>query len=96
MSKMRRIAEILIVHDEWGIYLGSFLGLGFWTRLDAAGSTSAVTFPSLAAARTLIESWRPVGIDRHDPDDFNYVEVMVKESGTATMEECVAAGQKSW
>lgn len=39
----------VIVHDEMGVYLGSCLGLGFWSKLDMADQDSAVCFPSAAS-----------------------------------------------
>ncbi len=29
--------SVVIVHNEMGVYLGSCMGLGFWTLLDPAG-----------------------------------------------------------
>jgi len=40
----------VIVHEEMGVYLGSCLGLGFWTKLDPVDQTAAVVFPSPEAA----------------------------------------------
>lgn len=40
----------VIVHEEMGVYLGSCLGLGFWTKLDPVDQTAAVVFDSPEAA----------------------------------------------
>jgi hypothetical protein len=91
-----KMRKILLVHDGWGVYLGSCLGLGFWSQQDPCGQTEAVTFPSEAEARDVVASWRPM-VGEYDPDDFRYVEVEVAgEDGYATMAECVAAGQEPW
>jgi hypothetical protein len=85
------VKRVILVHPEWGIYLGSCLGLGFWSQLDPCGQTEACTFPSEAEARAVVEAWWPM-VGKYDPDDFRYVEVETGEDGYATMEECVSAG----
>ena len=87
--------RVILAHLEWGIYLGSCLGLGFWSQLDPCGQTDACTFPSEAAARDHVRSWRPAE-GEYNPDDFQYVNVEAKHHAYATMAECVAAGQKPW
>ncbi|MEW5423977.1 hypothetical protein [Amorphus sp. 3PC139-8] len=62
---------VVIIHEEMGVYLGNCLGLGFWTLMDCAGQSAAVTFPSEAAARDHVASWEP----RRDPDECAYVEL---------------------
>ncbi len=47
----------LIVSNELGIYLGSFMGLGFWSKLDKAGQDEAVTFPDEESAREYMATW---------------------------------------
>lgn len=82
---MRRF---VLVSDAFGVYVGSFLGLGFWSRLDAAGQTSAVTFETPFAAAEFGDA---AGLA---DDDLRAVEVEVAHpSGAyATREECAAAG----
>ena len=38
----------VIFHPEMGIYLGSFIGFAFWSKLDAAGQDFAVTAPRIS------------------------------------------------
>lgn len=59
----------VIVHDEMGVYLGSCMGLGFWTLLDPAGQPSACTFESEAQARAHVATWD----EQNDPDAYRYV-----------------------
>lgn len=82
---------VVLVHPEWGIYLGNAMGLGFWSKLDPVGQPSAVTFPSERAAREHMATWDPppvTGVTFHTvrPDDGEY----------ATMSACVAAGLDGW
>lgn len=63
--------RIVITHTEMGVYLGGFLGLGFWTLIDPAGQPSAVTFDDEAQARAHVSSW----CEENDPDAYRYVPV---------------------
>ena len=77
----------VIFHPEMGIYLGSFIGLAFWSKLDVAGQDFAVTFPCKEVADSFMHSWeggRPKGAlcVPVEPDDGNY----------ASVEACVQAG----
>ena len=40
----RSVARYVVYEWQMGIYLGSFLGLQFWSRLDPVGQQSAYTF----------------------------------------------------
>lgn len=80
--------EIVIVHPKMGIYLGCALGLGFWSKLDAAGQTMATTFENEAQARGHVASWDEL----NQPDDYAYARVLVTEPGAATIDEMRQAG----
>lgn len=47
----------VLYHDEMGIYLGSCMGLGFWTKLDPVGQNEAVTFESSEQALKHASTW---------------------------------------
>jgi hypothetical protein len=49
--------KFILVHKEDGVYVGNALGLGFWSRLDAADQESAVTFDSEQEAKDHVASW---------------------------------------
>ncbi|MEO0566545.1 MAG: hypothetical protein AAF066_02355 [Pseudomonadota bacterium] len=49
--------SILLTREDFGIYLGSALGFGFWSLLDTAGQIEAVTFPDKSAAVAHIQNW---------------------------------------
>jgi hypothetical protein len=81
----------LIVHPEYGIYLGRCLGLGFWSKLDPVGQPSACTFESQGQAEAHMARWvegPPEGVRFHpvEPDDGPY----------ATVAAWVAAGLEPW
>lgn len=61
----------VITHPDMGIYLGSWLGLGFWSMLDAAGQTHAVTFSNKDDAISYISTWK----NNNDPLKYNLVPV---------------------
>jgi hypothetical protein len=83
---------VVIVHPEWGIYLGSCLGLGFFSAMDCAGQDSAAVFPSEKDARFFIAEWS----DNNQPDMFTYPTVQAVDTYWATIEELDAAGLAEW
>lgn len=82
---------VVIYSETNGIYLGNCLGLGFWTKLETVGQTSAVTFPDATVAKEHMEQWEG-GV----PDDAQFVEVVDDDDGYATMASCVRAGLPGW
>lgn len=88
--------RVVIVHPEMGVYLGSAMGLGFWSRLDPVDQPSAVTFPTPADAEQHMRTWDggipngtttyPVEPDDFAPDGCVYASVVA----------CVAAGLPAW
>jgi hypothetical protein len=90
-------SEFVIHRPTDGVYLGNCLGLGFWYNLDPVGQPAAATFSSVQEAKAHIRVWEA------NPDypqqtlpDLKIVPVTVKESGFATIKECVAAGLPPW
>lgn len=83
--------KFIITNKDWGVYLGSFLGLGFWSKLDPAGQPCACVFDSENDANQYIKTWES------RPDSaITIVKVNVKNEDYATIEECVTAGQERW
>ena len=76
--------SVVIVHDEMGVYLGSCMGLGFWTLLDPAGQPSACVFADEAEARDHIATWE------EGPSLYRFVEVEGQRE--ATIPQLRAAG----
>lgn len=86
-----------MVHPELGIYLGSCMGLGFWSLLDPVGQPVAVTFASPQEGRECAASWddQPSTDKLRAAIAFRPVAVAAAD-GYATIEECVAAGLPTW
>lgn len=82
------MAKILVVSNELGVYLGTALGLGFFTKLDCAGQTQPCTFPSKQEARGHVASWDA----NNDPDAYAYHELPDDGNEYATIEELEDAG----
>jgi len=80
------MARTVITHPDWGVYLGSWLGLGFFSKLDCAGQHEACTFESEADASEFIKTWD----ENSDPSIFTFVPV--KSGEFATIAELKAAG----
>ena len=66
--------RIIVIHDEMGIYIGSCIGLGFWTLLDSVGQHSVVTFSTVEEARNMIANWE----EHNNPDEYKYGKVVCK------------------
>jgi hypothetical protein len=75
-----------------GIYLGSFWGLGFWTKLDPVGQPGAATFATPNEAAAHIRDWS----QNSDPKRFVFVPVTPTEGTYATIADCMKAGLESW
>lgn len=98
-----QILRYVLVSRIHGIYLGSALGMGFWTGLDAAGQTEAVTFESPEAGRAHMARWE----DPPDPEEatvYSFVPVRVPAHqqdpqtrvAWVTQEQCREAGLPGW
>ena len=83
------MARFVIYHEANGIYLGSSMGLGFWSKLDPVGQDHAVTFETREEALLHLASWegtltgcliKPVSV----------------EGEYAPIEACVQAGLPRW
>jgi len=82
------MARYVIVHPEMGVYLGSCLGMGFWSCLDCVGQDRACTAESIEDARTHVASWE----ESNDPDEYQYVPVELPIGATwATARDLTAA-----
>jgi hypothetical protein len=84
-------SDFLIVHPDYGVYLGCHQGRGYWSKVCAAGQPAAVTFPSRAEALAYMASW-PVG----PPPGVDLLPVISDGPGWATVGACVRAGAASW
>lgn len=79
----------VIYKEEYGIFLGECLGLGFWSKLDPAGQDCVVCFAKEQEAEDYIKECKM--------EDSKVIPVKTKGWGNpVTMEECVAAGLPPW
>lgn len=83
--------KLVIYTEDEGVYLGSCLGLGFWSKLDPVGQQSAVTFENAEEVAIHIQNW---------PDDqkvkLRLVEVIPDLDGYASIQAIVHAGLPGW
>lgn len=78
----------VITDAEWGVYLGCYLGLGFWSLLDTAGQDCACTFETEEQASSHITSWE----ENNTPSRYRFIEVNCTNSFYTTIEELELAG----
>lgn len=82
--------RLLLVHPEMGVYLGSCMGLGFWSKLDPVGQVVAVTFESEKVVREVIDSWdSPI-------EKWCTVPVVADVGHYASQTSCIQSGVESW
>jgi hypothetical protein len=90
----------LLVHNTLGVYLGHCMGLGFWSKLDAAGQTEAVTFESPRQAHDHVYTWDSPKLDGYHPVtapiDIPSNQINADGSAAASMLQVVNAGFESW
>lgn len=84
----------ILVSKSMGVYLGSCIGLGFWSKLDSVGQDAAITFESEDEIRKMIATWDGL---TSLPSDLQYLDVTADIDGTyASISACVAAGAEYW
>lgn len=81
----------VIVHPEMGVYLGSWIGMGFWSKLDPVGQPSAITFDTPDEAEAHMATW---GSGR--PEKATLAAVDADEGRYASIRACVKAGLEPW
>lgn len=85
--------RVVLYNEEDGVYLGSALGLGFWSKLDPVGQPCAVTFADEQEALAYAKTWdhqmdvRAVPVETYeDVDGYWY----------ASIAACQKAGLPGW
>lgn len=82
----------VIYTEEEGVFLGSCMGLGFWSKLDAVDLGAAVTFPSIDDAEAFMAEW-----ESGSPAGVALVPVVPdQDDGYASIEACMRAGLPEW
>lgn len=84
--------SVVIYSKRDGIYIGSALGLGFWSNIDPVGQLSACTFESESIAREYISECK----NSFNQSDLQFIEVEPDEGRYATVVACVKAGLPGW
>lgn len=84
----------VLYSEEIGVYLGSCMGMGFWSKLDPAGQDSACCFDSSDEVKQFIQLC--LEMDITVPKDARTVDVLTEHPDYATIQECVAAGLPGW
>jgi len=80
--------RVVITHPEMGIYVGSAIGFGFWSKLDSVGQDSVVTFENEDDARDYVRSWA----ENNDDSAYGYHQVSTVLKEYAEIPELIAAG----
>lgn len=86
--------EKYVIYSEIdGIYLGSAMGMGFWSKLDPAGQEEAVAFDSTEDAWEFVASWECA-----PQKDTKVVPVQVESEQDfyASMKQIAEAGLPIW
>lgn len=84
---------VVLVHPEFGIFLGHCMGLTFWSKLDPVGQSSAPTFESPEALTAALATWlAPLG----DKERMHAHPVHADSGSYASIASCAAAGLDPW
>lgn len=84
--------RFIIVSQKEGVFLGSCMGMCFWSNLDSVGQDEAVSFDSRRTAEEIIKE-NPGAFPMKD---INIREVETQDDTYATIAECVAVGVSPW
>lgn len=85
------MTRVVIYSESAGVFIGTCLGLAFFSEMDAAGQERAVTFADEAEARSFVATWR------NEPEPpWRCVQVETSKDNYATIDDCVRAGLPRW
>lgn len=82
---------VVMYHPELGVYLGSCMGMGFWSKLDPVSQEHACTFASADQAHEHMSSWECGAVE-----GVSFVEVETSADGYASIAACAKAGLPPW
>jgi hypothetical protein len=83
----------VIYHPINGIYLGSIVGLEFWSKLNPSGQNGAITFASVQEAMNTVLTFTE---SPKTPYKYKYIPLNVKDMLFASIEECHAVNLPIW
>lgn len=85
------MTRYLLYSDDYGVYLGSFLGMGFWSKLDPVGQDEAITFESKELAIAFMQTWNS------EAPNVQVVPIEIpKGNRYATIKQCMVIGLPEW
>lgn len=83
----------VLVHPEWGIYVGHSQDRTYWSRLNAAGRDAVATFASRASAIVHLDAWEGGSLGPAALAEFGCHPVLVDiPGGWASVEALRVAG----
>jgi len=83
---------VVIYSPMDGVFLGTWMGMGMWSRYDATRTSKAVVFPDAKAADEHMAMW-----DGGRLSHLRTVEVLEDEKGQfASLDACICAGLPAW
>lgn len=83
----------ILVSESMGVYLGSCMGLGFWSKLDPVGLSEAITFANSQEINQAIATWDGMA---SLPNDMKHLDVLPDHEVYASIDACAAAGAERW
>lgn len=87
--------QVLIVSRSFGVYLGTCMGMGFWSKLENLEMPEACNFPSADEALRVMQTWDGF-LSLPDDMTFPFVED-ADQDGYSTLAECCAVeGVEPW
>lgn len=91
-----------LVHATDGVFLGTAMGLAFWSNLDPVGQEAAVLFPSEQEAAEFVSTWTLGGMTEQQKASFlgalrvYEVEADAFNGTAASIAACAKAGLPAW
>ena len=80
----------LLIHPEWGIFLGTMWGMGWWSKLDSVGQLAANVFDEPDQIHKFVDTFE------YKPQEYDVEKVLTKDPEWATIEEIEAMGLEAW
>lgn len=91
MSDLHR--RFVLYVETWGVFVGTFLGLGFWSKTDPVDQPCAPVFDTYEDAVAFMRTQTtPGGV----LPVYKVVPVLTTKLDRASIAECVAAGLPPW
>ena len=87
---MSNSTRYVLYTEEDGIYLGSCMGMGFWSKVDPVGQSAACTFESESQIREIVAEWE------WKPQQWRAVQVEPDDGLYASIAACERAGLPGW